>query len=268
MELTPYTYVKLQLIENGRIAVIKYNRPQSGNSLHPKLLIEMVSALQWADSQPEIRVIIQSGEGRFFSTGMELSDLDATSGNMSFTPDSKFHTLNKLLICSEKILIAAVNGPAAGYGVSSLALFDLVYSVPDAYFFTPFVKWGMAAEGASSFTFPRIMGYQKAAALFLAGDRFSAEEAERAGLVTKILPRENFLADVIGIAEGIARSPPGALRATKELMRKPIRQSLLDANDRECEVLQNERAGSEEYREAINQFKVDQERKRKGKSKL
>jgi peroxisomal 3,2-trans-enoyl-CoA isomerase len=268
MEPPSYTYVKLRLIENGRIAVINYNRPQSGNSLHPKLLSEMLSALQWADSQPEIRVIIQSGEGRFFSTGMELSDLDATSANMSFTPGSEFHTLNRLLICSKKILIAAVNGPAAGYGVSSLALFDLVYAVPDAYFFTPFVKWGMTAEGASSFSFPRLMGYQKAAALFLAGDRFSAQEAERAGLVTKILPGENFLADVIGIAERIARSPPGALRATKELTRQPVRQSLLDANDRECAVLQNERAGSEEYREAIKQFKIEQERKRKAKSRL
>jgi peroxisomal 3,2-trans-enoyl-CoA isomerase len=69
---------------------------------------------------------------------MELLDVNAEAP-ISFEHGSDFHSLNKLLIESEKILIAAVNGPAAGYGVSSLALFDLVYSVPDAYFFTPFV---------------------------------------------------------------------------------------------------------------------------------
>jgi peroxisomal 3,2-trans-enoyl-CoA isomerase len=271
MEPLTYKYVTAQVIENGHIAVIKYNRPQSGNSLHPTLLSEMLSALQWADSQPEVRVIIQTGEGKFFSTGMEL--LETSSGpetSMSFAPGSEFYTLNKLLITSEKILIAAVNGPAVGYGVSSLALFDLVYSVPDAYFFTPFVKWGMAAEGGSSFSFPRLMGYQKAAALFLAGERISAQEADRLGLVSKILPStgEKFLQDVVGIARGMVEMPWGAMKATKRLMRDPVRQDLLEANDRECAVLQNERLGSEEAREAMAQFRIEQERKRELRSRL
>ena len=267
MEPPSFTYVKMQLLEAGHVAVIKYNRPQSGNSLHPKLLSEMVSAFRWAESEPEIRVIIQSGEGKFFCTGMELLDLDGEA-KMSFAPHSDFHSLNRMLICSEKILIAAVNGPAAGYGVSSLALFDLVYSIPDAYFFTPFVKWGMAAEGASSFSFPRLMGHQKAAALFLAGDRISALEAERAGLVSRILPKEDFLQSVIEIAKRMANSPPGALRTTKWLMKQPVRQELLDANDRECTVIYNERHGFKEYQEAIRQFREDQDRKRKLRGRL
>jgi Delta3-Delta2-enoyl-CoA isomerase len=99
-----------------------------------------------------------------------------------------------------------VNGPAAGYGTSSIALFDLVYAVPDAYFFTPFVKWGLCCEGCSSVTFSRIMGYQKAASLILAGDRLTAQELDNAGLITKILPKETFMNDVLTIARKIASS--------------------------------------------------------------
>jgi peroxisomal 3,2-trans-enoyl-CoA isomerase len=271
MEIPSYMYVLVELLEDNKIALIKYNRPKSGNSLHPQLLKDVVSAVKWADQQPQISIIIQSGVGRFFSTGMELAeteDTDDGNGAMGFAKGSSFHELNTTLILSEKVLIAAVNGPAAGYGVSSLALFDLVYSVPDAYFFTPFVKWGMAAEGASSFSFPRLMGHQKAAALFLAGERISAGKAERLGLITEILPAKNFMEDVLQIAKRISESPPGSLKATKKLMRDPVRQNLLDANDRECEILQNERHGSQEARDAMKNFKTEQDKKRRLKSRM
>lgn len=264
MEVPLYQYVEVQLTDDRHVAIVKYNRPQSGNSLHPKLLAEMVAAVKWADSHSEVRIIVQTGAGRFFNTGLDLEE----GRGMSFAMGSDFHELNRILILSEKILIAAVNGPAAGYGVTCLALFDLVYSVPDAYFFTPFVKWGMAAEGASSFSFPRIMGHQKTAYLFLTGDRISVQEAERLGFISKILPKDNFLSRVMDSATKLAQSPPGSLRATKKLMKVPVLQSLLDANDRECSLIHNERFGFEEYREAIKQFRIEQERKQKQRSKI
>ena len=80
------------------------------------------------------------------------------------------------MIHSPKPLIAAVNGPAIGIGVTSLGLNDLIYSVPHATFHTPFMRWGLAAEGCSSYTFPLTLGHPKAAALLIAGEVFSAEE--------------------------------------------------------------------------------------------
>ncbi|KAH6641943.1 ClpP/crotonase-like domain-containing protein [Boeremia exigua] len=267
MERPTYDLVNIDLEDSGRIAIVKYNRPKSGNSLHPDLLSQMLSAIKWADSQPGVQIIVQTGEGKFFCSGMDLMD---TQGHMSFALGSDFHQLNKTIISSQKLLIAAVNGPAAGYGVSSLALFDLVYSVPNAYFFTPFVKWGMATEGASSYTLPRIMGYQKAAALCLAGERITAKEAEALHLVTKVLHKEgeSFLRAVIDIARQILKSPPGAIRTTKMLMKQPILQHLLDANDRECAVIHKERYGSAEYEAAVGQFRAEQEHKRQFRGKL
>lgn len=259
-----FEFVTLEVSKG--IALIKYNRPKSGNSLHRQVLSDMLAAVKWADAADEVRVIIQSGEGKFFSTGMELVDVNPSESTMDFSEDSDFWKLNRLLINSRKILVAAVNGPAAGWGVTSLALFDLVYSVPEAYFFTPFVKWGWAAEGCSSFTFPRIMGHQKAASLFLAAERATAQELERVGLVSKIIPSDGFLQEVMKIAGRIAESPVGSLFATKELMRGPVRDEMLAAIDRECQLLQR-RPESGEPQEAMKQFAKEQERKKKGKDK-
>ena len=95
--------------------------------------------------------------------------------------------MHKLLINTDKILVAAVNGPAVGWGTSSIALFDLVYSVPDAFFFTPFVKLAQASA------FARVTGRQKAASLILAAERMTAQELESSGMITKLVPKENFL---------------------------------------------------------------------------
>lgn len=266
MDPPPLQFVKLEICHQGRTALFKYNRPSSGNSLHPQLLRDAVTAMHWIERQPSILVVVVTGEGRFFCTGMELLELDGEG--MSFDIGSDFHELTKSFILSKKILIGAVNGPAAGYGTSSLALFDLVYAVPDAYFFTPFVKWGMAAEGASSVSFPRIMGHQRAASLFLAGDRIMAQVAHDVGLVSKVLPKEDFLLQVMQIAQGVADSPPGSLRATKELMKAPVRKDLLDANDRECLLIHKERYGFSEFRDAVSKFQAEQYEKRKSKSKI
>lgn len=101
MDVPSFTYVKVQLDESNTIGTIKYNRPQSGNSLHPKLLLETLAAFRWMDSQQEIAVIILTGEGRFFCTGMELLE-HKTEKPMSFAHGSDFHLLNRLLILSKK----------------------------------------------------------------------------------------------------------------------------------------------------------------------
>jgi peroxisomal 3,2-trans-enoyl-CoA isomerase len=173
------------------------------------------------------------------------------------------------MINSNKILVTAVNGAAPGWGTSSLALADLVYAVPNATFFTPFVELGICAEACASITFSRIMGRQKAASLLLAGDRMTASELEIAGLITKVLPKENFLEDVLKTCDRIARLPSESLKVNKNLFMRASRQELLEANDVELQLLR-ERARGPEARSAVNAFLAEQDRKRKekGNSKL
>lgn len=151
--------------------------------------------------------------------------------------DNLARLLNEVLITCDKVLIAAVNGACAGYGVTCLPLFDLVYSVPSAYFFCPFLKWGFVAEGCSTLTFPQIMGHQKASNLLLAGERMTAQELSSAGLITKVVPEGGLMQNVLEVATRIARCPPGAPSTTKRLMLSHNRTELLAANSLECVIL-------------------------------
>jgi peroxisomal 3,2-trans-enoyl-CoA isomerase len=168
------------------------------------------------------------------------------------------------MINSNKILVTAVNGAAPGWGTSSLALADLVYAVPNATFFTPFVALGICAEACSSITFARIMGRQKAASLLLAGDRMTATELESAGLITKVVPNENFLDNILKTCYRIAGLPSEALRDNKSLFMRVSRQELLETNELELQLLRK-RARGPEARLAVNAFLSEQDRKRKEK---
>ncbi|KAJ4522780.1 hypothetical protein HRR83_001275 [Exophiala dermatitidis] len=263
--------VSIKLDADHGVVLIKFNRPKSGNALNRAAFKDMLAALQWAVSHPRVRVIVQSGEGKFFTAGLDLLDAVNDDPN-TVLPEESIRNLDayhKLLITTtDKIFIAAVNGPGIGYGTSSIALFDLVYAVPDAYFFTPFVKWGLCAEACSSYTFARTLGRQKASALILGDERVTAAELERAGLITKIINPQNFLQDVMVVAYRIASLPPKSLMANKELMTKPFREDLLRANEAELKLL-TEAARGQEARQAIQALADEQQRKKaKTKAKL
>ncbi|KIX01567.1 uncharacterized protein Z518_09293 [Rhinocladiella mackenziei CBS 650.93] len=179
--------------------------------------------------------------------------MDLTDGvyddSETVLPDAAIEMLDayhKLLINSPKIMIAAVNGPGIGYGTSSIALFDLVYAVPETYFFTPFVKWGLCAEACSSFTFASILGRQKASALILADERMT------------------LMTEVLNVAERIAKLPAESLQVNKALMMAPFRKQLLKANEVEITTLRK-RARNHEAKNAIKTFAEGQYRKRKVK---
>jgi peroxisomal 3,2-trans-enoyl-CoA isomerase len=252
--------IQLEGPDNRGIVWIKLNRPESGNSLYPTLVHELLSAPHTADRDPAMRIIILTGNGRFFCMGMDLLSPD----ELSFTLGDDFHQLNKILITTEKILIAAVNG----FGATVLALYDLVFVVPDAYFFTPFVKWGMVPEAALSVTFLKLMGHQHAALLYLTGERIRAEEARNLGLVSKIIPANRFLDKVGDVAESLSKAPVGSLLQTKWLLKGTTIKDLLDANNRECRVVVEERIPSGDLQRGRDVFQAAQREKESKKSSL
>ncbi|EME41458.1 hypothetical protein DOTSEDRAFT_176606 [Dothistroma septosporum NZE10] len=253
-------------IDSEAIAVIKYNRPKAANALNTPVLKDILSALQWADSEEAIRIIITTGEGKFYTAGLDLLDPINQQPGATISDDfsGTLSTIHEQIINTNKIVISAVNGPAPGWGTSSIALSDMVYAVPDALFFTPFVQWGLCAEGCSSLTFMRIMGRQKASALILGGQRMTAQELESAGLVTKILPKENFMQEVLKIAQGVAKLPPQSLKTNKELLMRNLREELLEANRTELELLKKQCRGKESL-DAIAGFAAETEKRRKEK---
>ena len=171
------------------------------------------------------------------------------------------------MIQSPKPLIAAVNGPAIGIGVTSLGLNDLIYSIPHATFHTPFMRWGLAAEGCSSYTFPLTLGHPKAAALLIAGEVFSAEEMWVAGLVTRVLPKEGFLDNVMEVAERMAGYSQSAIYKTRELLRGKLKVELHEANLRECQALR-ERGANNDALPNIISFIEENKHKKAARAKL
>jgi peroxisomal 3,2-trans-enoyl-CoA isomerase len=164
-------------------------------------------------------------------------------------------------------LIAAVNGPGVGIGMTSLALYDLVYSVPHATFHTPFMRWGLAAEGCSSGTFPMQLGYAKASALLLAGEVMTARELYAAGMITRVLPADDFLNAVMQVAERMAGYSQSAIQLTREMIRGKLRGELHAANLRECQALR-ERNANNDAMPNITAFIQSQKEKKLRKAKL
>ncbi|KAK5942726.1 hypothetical protein PMZ80_005292 [Knufia obscura] len=255
--------------EDG-IAIVKYNRPKAGNALNTPTLKDILAGLQWAEQDPNTRIIITTGEGKFYTAGLDL--LDPVNQGPDSTISDEFvdvlSQIHKTLINTNKLTIAAVNGPAPGWGTSSLGLHDLVYSTPDAIFFTPFVQWGLCAEGCSSHTFKSIMGRQKASALILAGQRMTPQELDSAGLITKIMGKEEFMESVLDVARGAVKLPPKSLLLNKELMMRGTREELLRVNEVELGVLREQTRGKES-KDAIRGFAEAQARKKaQSKAKL
>ena len=129
--------------------------------------------------------------------------------------------------------------------MTTLGINDLVYAVPHATFHTPFMRWGLAAEGCSSVAFPMQMGHSKATALLIAGEVMTAEELYVAGLITRILPAEEFMEKVMEVAERMAGYSQSAIRTTRELLRTKLREQLHEANLKECQALRERNANND-----------------------
>ena len=150
--------------------------------------------------------------------------------------------------------------------MTSLTINDLVYSVPHATFHTPFMRWGLAAEGTSSVSFPKHLGYPKAAALLIAGETMTAHELWTAGMITRILPAEGFMDGVLEVAERMAGYSQSAIRLTRELIRRGLREELHAANLRECQALR-ERDADNDALPNIIAFIEENKRKKEAKAK-
>ncbi|KXT11582.1 hypothetical protein AC579_3116 [Pseudocercospora musae] len=253
--------------QSPSIAIIKFNRPKSANAINTHSVQQFLTALNWAEAESQIRIILTTGEGKFYTAGLDLLDPSVKQEGATISDEfiDTIGAIHEYLIKTNKLVVSAINGPAPGWGTTSIALSDLVYAAPNAIFFTPFVQWGLCAEGCSSLTMTRLMGRQKASALILAGARFTAQEAESAGLITKILGQENFSEDVMKIVRGIAKLPPDSLKVNKDLLMRTQRAGLLEANEVELRTLKDQ-VRKKESLDAIAGFAIETERKKKEKA--
>lgn len=206
------------------VCTITFARPRKKNALTVAMYRTIVAAFAEARERKDVRVLLIRGSEGCFTAGNDLVDFmkAGQTGNMDET--SPVVQLLQHLVACEKPIVAAVQGPAVGLGVTMLLHCDLIYAGESARFQMPFVNLGLCPEAASSFLLPRVMGYPRAAELILLGERFSAEHALSCGIINQVLADEVVIEKATEVAHALAKKPPRALRVSKQLMRDGYRK--------------------------------------------
>ncbi|WP_300394770.1 enoyl-CoA hydratase [Henriciella sp.] len=201
---------------SDRILTITIARPDRKNALTQAMYGVMADAINGANSDKAIRAIVITGEGDMFTAGNDLTDFASIEARESGEPPvTRF--LNAIRD-AEKPLIAAINGPAIGVGLTMLLHCDIAYAAASANLRAPFVQLGLVPEAGSSMLLPRMVGRSMANDILLAGRILSAEEALACGLVSRVVADGEVLETAQQTARKIAASAPGAVLKSKALL--------------------------------------------------
>ena len=241
-------------IEN-KIATLILNRPEVFNNFNREMALLLQNELDACEKNPEVRAIVITGSGKAFCAGQDLKEVTTPELNPGFKKilEEHYNPIISRIRKIEKPIIAAVNGVAAGAGANIALACDVVIASENASFIQAFSKIGLVPDSAGTFFLPRLIGFQKASALMMLGDKVSAEEAEKLGMVYKLVPSENFMEEVNNTASILANMPTKALGLTKRLLNNSMQNSLEEQLNLESK-LQIESAQSEDYAEGVDAF--------------
>ncbi len=235
---------------SGNILRVQFNRPAKKNAMTVAMYAGLADLLNDADKDETINVVLLSGAGDCFTAGNDLEDFVKNPPGPGDSPQSR---LISALIDFSKPLVAAVHGLAIGGGTTILTHFDFVYAADNTKFQLPFINLAVVPEFGSSYLLPRQLGYLQAAELLMLGEPFSAARANQLGLLTALVPASEVLARASETAQKLARKPADALRACKDLLKRPEREQLEQSVARETEEFAA-RVRSAEAKEAISAF--------------
>lgn len=268
-------YKRLICQKEGHIATVTMNRPQSANAFDFLLMEEIDYVFRDdLDKDDNIRAIVLTGAGKYFSAGVDLSMFVKETAQVEKEEMDKGVASSRVGEQAEEVpwgkgtvvgavafmqtmgkpIIAAVNGPAAGMGVSFALACDIRIASDNARFAMMFVKRGLAPDTAGSFTLPRIVGFAKAKELLITGETIDAAEAYRIGMVSKVVPHEQLMPAAKELARKIAELPPMAVALNKMAVHKSMAQTDIIAQmmvEIEC---QDKLMATEDFQEAAAAF--------------
>lgn len=227
----------LLVTRNGAITRLAMNRPSSKNSLDPELIDALGAALEAAAEDGGVRVIVLEGVGGAFCSGVDLRSAaaDIQAPERLRTRLDGFHRLIRAIASAEKPVIAAVDGPAVGFGADLAFACDLRVVSQRGYFQEKFVGIGLMPDGGGTFHLPRLIGLGRAMEHLMLGTRIDAEAALALGIANRVVAPDALDAETSKLAEELAAGPPLALRAIKRAVRENLTATLDQALGRELE---------------------------------
>ena len=240
--------------DNG-IARITLNRPDAYNSVTRELALAFQDALKDADADKEVKVVLITGNGKAFCAGQDLNEiLDEEKGfPIEKIVEEHFNPIVMLIHNLSKPVVAAVNGVAAGAGANLALLCDITVANESASFIQAFTKINLIPDSGGTYVLPRLVGFQKAIALALLGDKVSAPEADSMGMIYKYFPDDQFESEVEKILAKICSMPVAGLRYTKKLYNKGLDNDLKSQLKLERKY-QNKAGNTKDYMEAVQAF--------------
>ena len=234
---------------------VTLNRPETLNAFTVAMTQALAAAIGRAESEAAVRCVLITGAGRGFCAGQDLTERDMSAKDIDLGGglDARYNPLVKRMRALEKPIVCAVNGVAAGAGANCALACDLVIAARSASFIQAFVKIGLVPDCGGSFFLPRLAGTQRAMALAMTGDRLSAEDAERWGLIWKCLDDSVFMGEAEKIARALASGPTRSLGLIKKAMYASAGNTLAAQLDLERD-LQREIGRGKDYREGVAAF--------------
>ena len=248
-----YHHIKVE-VKDG-VQVITLNRPDVLNSFHLPMAREVQDALGVAAADDAIRSVLLTGEGRGFCAGQDLAavSVDEPRDDLGETVRAQYNPIIRAIRRLEKPVLCAVNGVAAGAGANLAICCDIVVAIQNANFIQAFSKIGLIPDSGGTYILPRLVGFQKATALMMLGDKVSATEAERIGMIYRVFSEEQFEAESFAIAKALANLPPKGLAYTKEALNASLTNTLVEQLNKE-DALQFKAANTYDYKEGVRAF--------------
>lgn len=236
--------------KDGHIATITLNRPERMNAFSGAMINSIQRALQDADADDEIRVIVITGAGRGFCSGLDLKEPPDFRRGFAGGGEAQAPPLPVIAFNIDKPIIASINGPAIGWGLELALLCDIRIAAENARMGDRHVNYSVIADNGGLFILPRLVGWAKACEITLGGQLMEAKEAERIGLVNKVVPAEQLEAATREMVNTIANQPPLAIRLTKRGMREGLNSDL--KTSQECAItLFGQAVRSDDFGEAM-----------------
>ena len=240
-------------IENG-IATITLNRPDKLNSFNREMALSFQTILDDCATDQTIRCIVLTGAGKGFCAGQDLAEVvDPNGPGMQRILSEHYNPIVERIRNLQKPVVAAVNGVAAGAGANLAFACDVVVSISTASFIQAFSKIGLIPDSGGTYTLPRLIGFQRASALMMLGDKVSASEALQMGMLYKVFDETVFLEETKKIATTLAQMPTKALAYIKEALNASSTNDITQQLALE-DQLQQKAAATNDFKEGVEAF--------------
>ncbi|ENV91890.1 enoyl-CoA hydratase-related protein [Acinetobacter bereziniae] len=251
--------------KNG-VGYLKLNRPEQSNSLTPEMSLEIIEILRQWKEDVEVRVIVIAAVGKAFCAGQAISPEVLNSGviDLDEVLEKYFNPLLDIINDMPKVIICAVNGIAVGAGASLPLLCDITLAAKSASFSQIFSKIGLIPDCGATWLLPRLIGFAKAKALMLTAEKISAEEAERIGMIYKVVADDQLALEVVRLAEYFATQASLSFALIKQAMRVTMHNDFYTQIKVEQD-LQRRAGQSEDFLEGVRAFLMKDQAHFKGR---